>query len=122
MIKWKRWFSEYSVEISIFSAIGAIIIAVMVGYIVNNNTNKSMIGKRRSDIIEKFGPPTANCPTGNDSEVIEWRSYTPGYYQTTWNSDGRGGGYVSTYWVPPCESVRRAVVSDGVVKSCEGGF
>ncbi len=105
----------------------AVIIAAMIGLLVgamlkNNQMNESMVGKPKAALIETFGPPTLSAPSYEDSEVLEWRRHNPGYYSSHWNSDGRGGGYMSQTYIPPSESVRRAVIRNGRCVSCEGGL
>lgn len=116
------WWSENwpgaTVGVILIGCVGLIIAMV----ISNNNLNRSMIGKHRSDLIEQFGPPTGIAKSREDTEVLEWVRHESGYFTSTWVSDGRGGGYTNTTYIPPHDAIRKAIVRRDVVISCEGGL
>ena len=116
------WIKENWFPYAIVLSIVLIIAAVIYGAIENDKLNKSMIGKPRSALVETFGPPTRTAPTYQDSEVIEWVRHIPGYFQSQWISNGRGGGYSIMIWIPEHDVIRRAIVRNNRVTQCGGGF
>ena len=108
---------------TVFGAFIVLLVSVLIASCrANDRLNQSMKGKPRAALVEAFGPPTRTAPSYEGSEVIEWVRHEPGYFMSTYNSDGRGGGYTSMTYIPPRDVIRRAIVRDNRVTNCEGGF
>jgi len=102
-------------------------LVLMLGLLVlscreNDRQNRSVIGRDRTALVLEFGPPSASSSAGSDTEVIRWVRHEPGYFSSIYHSDGRGGGWTQMVWVPDRDVVRTAVVKNGSVVKCEGGF
>lgn len=116
------WWSTNWIVALLFAAIAICTALLITSCYQNEKLNQSMVGQPKAALIETFGPPLKVCPSYEGSEVLEWVRHEPGYMSSSWVADGRGGGHTQFTYIPPRDVVRRAVVRNGRVASCEGGF